>query len=274
MSLKIRFGGACSRIAGINRCFGRSFHTGNFRGDLRRTTMGPEFPDSAPSCPITFVFWRRERILREWTDVGRRRRISADRLEEIATCIEHDWVKGWAVDDIHTQSWIHDIGFKIAASYRSLKMWIMTPKADTRDRLIDRVKQQKLALLNGDWDSLRRGDPPPVIEENRLRGFIGALTTEYGNSPFTYKQPLGSEVASSGRVDCTGGGMVDVLCVVDRWAASGFISKAVESYGSRACGDSVASIQREKGLICHGLSEVFSSRDQDAARVNLQYVTD
>ncbi len=111
---------------------------------------------------------------REWTDVGRRRRI-VDRLEEIATCIEHDWVKGWAVDDIHTQSWIHDIGFKIAASYRSLKMWIMTPKADTRDRLIDRVKQQKLALLNGDWDSLRRGDPPPVIEENRLRDLSALL---------------------------------------------------------------------------------------------------
>lgn len=81
------------------------------------------------------------------------------RIEEAARIIEKDFPETLRSADFATDVLLESRFEQIAAALREKKLWIATPKSDTRERLRDWLIHALEAAIGGDWDSLELAEP-------------------------------------------------------------------------------------------------------------------
>lgn len=88
------------------------------------------------------------------------------RIEDVAASVERV-PRGMPSGDAATESWLKDEMTQIAGGVRSLKKWVLTPKADTHSQLYDRLVDLLRMVVTGNWDSMPRGTPGKVARPRR-----------------------------------------------------------------------------------------------------------
>lgn len=118
----------------------------------RRNAM---HPDAVLVTGLLEILWLVERQPAKWTDLHFKRQLLS-RLEEVASCIQHDLPRMLRTRDVATDLWLRGRAEQIAAAFRALKKWVSTPMADTRDQFIGRIADSLVHASAGDWDALTR----------------------------------------------------------------------------------------------------------------------
>jgi|GEM_PF-6248293 len=103
----------------------------------------------------------------EWLNLHVRARLLHS-LERVAQCLEHSLPLHLNGRDALTDGWMREQTAGRAAAVRELKRWVCLPKADTRQRFVDRISQDLIRAVRGDWDGLE-WMPPPAREPRGLR---------------------------------------------------------------------------------------------------------
>ncbi|HEU0012939.1 MAG TPA: hypothetical protein VFQ45_04610 [Longimicrobium sp.] len=106
-----------------------------------------------------------------WSDLRARGRILRS-LETVAYCLERQLVRHLRGHDAATERWLREKTAQRAAAVRALKRWVCLPKADTRERFVERIAGDLVRAATGDWDGLESAEveaagPSPV---RRLAG--------------------------------------------------------------------------------------------------------
>ena len=96
----------------------------------------------------------------EWLNLHVRARM-LDSLERIAQCLERSLPLHLNGRDALTDRWLREQTAGRAAAVRELKRWVCLPKADTRERFVERISQDLTRAVRGDWDGLEWMPPPP-----------------------------------------------------------------------------------------------------------------
>ena len=99
-----------------------------------------------------------EREPAQWTHPAFKRKINS-RLEEVAVCVQHHipyWLPG---TDRFTDSWLVETGQKMAAAFRDLRKWVLTPRWDTSSQFTKRIASDLVHAAAGEWDHFERGEP-------------------------------------------------------------------------------------------------------------------
>jgi len=102
------------------------------------------------------------------------------RLEEAARIVEKDFPDTLRSADFSTDALLKTRFDQIAAALREKKLWIATPKSDTRERLRDWLAHTLESAIEGDWDSLelaeRAGRPSRSLREVAISSVRGVFT--------------------------------------------------------------------------------------------------
>lgn len=101
-----------------------------------------------------------ERHPAEWLTLGTRDRMLSS-LERMAQCLERSMPLHLRGRDDETRRWILDATAQRAAAVRELKKSVALPRADTRERFIERVSGDLVLAASGDWESLETAPVPP-----------------------------------------------------------------------------------------------------------------
>jgi hypothetical protein len=96
----------------------------------------------------------------EWLNLHGRARVLRS-LERVAQCLERYLPLHLRGRDALTDGWLREQTAGRAAAVRDLKRWVCLPKADTRQRFVDRVTDDLARAVRGDWDGLEWMEPPP-----------------------------------------------------------------------------------------------------------------
>jgi hypothetical protein len=108
----------------------------------------------------------------EWTDVGVRSQVIAD-IDGASLLVRHSLFRSFRSQDPTTSQWRARQAKNISAAFSEKQRWLMTPKADTREVLLDWLARSLVALLSGAWDELDlliEGERPGEAAESDLRG--------------------------------------------------------------------------------------------------------
>jgi hypothetical protein len=81
------------------------------------------------------------------------------RLEEVANCVEHYVPSGLKSRDFITDNWTKETTKRIAAAIRNKKKWILTPKSDTREYILQSMTFALTCFIYGNWDALEQIEP-------------------------------------------------------------------------------------------------------------------
>jgi hypothetical protein len=96
----------------------------------------------------------------EWLNLHVRARLLRS-LERVAQCLEYSLPLHLNGRDALTDRWLREQTAGRAAAVRELKRWVCLPRADTRQRFIDRISADLTRAVRGDWDGLEWISPPP-----------------------------------------------------------------------------------------------------------------
>jgi len=77
-------------------------------------------------------------------------------LEEVATRIEYDLPRRLRAKDDATDAWFRNATAEMAAAFRALKKWVLTPMVDTREQFIAYIATSFTSVASGDWHNLER----------------------------------------------------------------------------------------------------------------------
>lgn len=80
-------------------------------------------------------------------------------IEEIAGCLEYALPRRLRSGDVITDIWLEDMTKQVATALREKKMWILTPRKDTRDYLLRSLVSTLVCIVEGNWDDLERVEP-------------------------------------------------------------------------------------------------------------------
>lgn len=83
------------------------------------------------------------------------------RIEDVAVAIERV-SSGMPAGDAATEWWLKNEMAQIACAVRSLKKWVLTPKADTYAELYGQLANTLRLIVAGDWDSMPREVPGKI----------------------------------------------------------------------------------------------------------------
>ena len=98
---------------------------------------------------------------KSWVDANFRRTILLN-IEEVANCIEKDLFRKLKSGDRKTDDKFDKIAHCIAASLRLKKVWVLTPKEDTLEYLLDEFKSYLINIVLGNWDELDQVEPKKI----------------------------------------------------------------------------------------------------------------
>jgi hypothetical protein len=96
----------------------------------------------------------------EWLNLHVRAKLLRS-LERVAQCLEYSLPLHLNGRDALTDRWLREQTAGRAAAVRDLKRWVCLPRADTRQRFIDRISADLTRAVRGDWDGLEWMEPPP-----------------------------------------------------------------------------------------------------------------
>ena len=119
-------------------------------------------PDATATDAILRLL-HRSRSAPGWQRSAMRAAMLAD-LERLARAVDGGFAGLMRSGDRSTDAWVRDRAAGAGAAVRRLKRWVITPLADTRERLRERLAADLVALAQGRWDDLERatGEPDPL----------------------------------------------------------------------------------------------------------------
>lgn len=88
-----------------------------------------------------------------WTDTNARRALVAH-IGHAATVTRDFLIQQFEANDDATREWQRRQALRIATGFADKQTWIMTPKGDTRDALLNWLAKTIVALVGGSWDEL------------------------------------------------------------------------------------------------------------------------
>lgn len=124
------------------------------------------YPDAIVLDGLINILHRVAKSPERWPDLSFRREL-ASRIEEVALAIQFGFPGRLRISNPITNSWVREVSVEQAAAVRELEKWLMTPKADTRDRFIERTREMLERCATGDWDALERR-PPEKLTAKQL----------------------------------------------------------------------------------------------------------
>jgi hypothetical protein len=96
-------------------------------------------------------------------------------LETGAACLEKFLPARLRGADPVTDAWMRERYKEMATGLRSLKKWVLLPRADTRAYFEARVLQTLREAARGDWDGLYREAPETLSRPQRLQILAGSI---------------------------------------------------------------------------------------------------
>ncbi|MFG6105322.1 hypothetical protein U2F10_23915 [Leptothoe sp. EHU-05/26/07-4] len=82
----------------------------------------------------------------------------AKRIDHIASVFQYDIPVSFPISNSYERFFFESEAQKIANGFRSLKVWLYIPMADTQDSLITRLSHNLKSMIEGDWNSLPKLD--------------------------------------------------------------------------------------------------------------------
>jgi len=119
----------------------------------RRSTICPEAVVSDRLLQMLTVL----RFASDWRDLSKRSQLLGQ-LEDAATCIESGLPRRLRSGDAMSDLWLRERATRMAAALRKLKLWVATPKDDTRQILLERIKADLVRVASGNWDELAEAE--------------------------------------------------------------------------------------------------------------------
>jgi hypothetical protein len=102
----------------------------------------------------------------EWHELPFRDNLLS-RLDAIAILVQGDLRRAWRTRDPDLSQWLGDYTAAVASSMRDLGKWLITPRVDTRDHFLERLRDLLVCVARGDWDGIPRDLVPPTKPEER-----------------------------------------------------------------------------------------------------------
>ena len=129
------------------------------------------YPAAVIANALLDILRKLEEFPARWPDFDFRRSMLG-KLEKAATCAETGLLEKLNANARQSNAELRKLTRRIATEFRGLKPWIITPKADTRDYFIGRIKADLVSVCREDWYALveREKQPgdAPAEEEKRL----------------------------------------------------------------------------------------------------------
>jgi hypothetical protein len=117
---------------------------------------------------------------RQWNQGAFKKQVIT-KLEALAIGVEAYLFRGLHPKDNVTEAWLKGRSREIAAAFRALKSWILTPMSDTAIQLKQRLSMLLVHAAAGDWDSLERLQAVAVSESRlwrtRILNWVGVILT-------------------------------------------------------------------------------------------------
>jgi hypothetical protein len=130
--------------------------------------------------PDAFVMWHYAMLIwllrtgaRRWYHRDFQRNVLI-RLEIVALAFERYWHRQARGGDAVTKEWLRSRCVRIAAAIRSLKLWVLSPKRDSREQLIMRLVDDLNVIAIGEIDRLSQKDVTSRPVGAKLRGVMRA----------------------------------------------------------------------------------------------------
>lgn len=129
---------------------------------------------------LTTLLYLAEQESKHWSRLSHKRRMMSE-IETVALFFESKLPTQLRSNDKVTDYWFRNTATQVAASFRSLKKWVLTPKTNTRQQLVDKIAHNLLCVINGSWDELDRTQPEyfsnAKISLSQWKSSIGSLLT-------------------------------------------------------------------------------------------------
>jgi hypothetical protein len=109
-----------------------------------------------------------------------------ENLEEASRCAERDLCRIAYGSDPATNAILTVKAARVAAAVHSLKLWIMTPKADTKEQFTRRVADMVVCVLRGHLDRLEKCEPPVVSTSQLWRTRLANTSRTSQRSAYWY----------------------------------------------------------------------------------------
>lgn len=117
---------------------------------------------------LLIVLLMLEKQPRQWNNMGYKKKLIAH-VEEIAAIIERRMPSASTSEDGPANKWVKTIAEEIATGFRELIKWIITPKLDTREKLIAYISDCLVLASQGDWDRFPRSTPEKIPTPEAMR---------------------------------------------------------------------------------------------------------
>lgn len=98
-------------------------------------------------------------------------------IENVARIIQYEIPKKLKSGDELTDSWTVYTFIRLASALRRLKKWVVTPKIDTKQRLIEHITDYLICIYSGNWDKLEQCDPEVITQKQWILRTLNALKT-------------------------------------------------------------------------------------------------
>ncbi len=151
------------------------------------------------------------------------RRINIICLEHAALLIEHYLPYRLHSGEIMTDSWFKESMRQAAAALREKKKWLLTPKDDTWDNLLDVMTSTLECVVSGNWDALQRTEPAKITPSTVKHVIFNFLMKAFKTAIIAVLPALGflafqmSPLAVSGTVQ----GIIEVIVLL--WVGVTFL---------------------------------------------------
>lgn len=175
-------------------------------------------PDAVVADELLRILETVEKSPAEWAHMRGRNRVLRS-LERAARCLQHNLPYRLRGQDTETDRWLRDKGAGQAAALRSLKRWVLVPRADTRERFIERISQDLVRTTVGDWDGLECAEPA-AARTSRMRSAAKLLVPIAAIGVFVVilQDPTGHITPLLGELAPLAGGLIPMLGPLLIWA--------------------------------------------------------
>jgi hypothetical protein len=129
-----------------------------------------QYPDDAIAVQLVDAMKRLEDADEKWTDIDRRAHI-AKGFAAASTIARRFLFRKFGVES----PWATQRANSIAAALSEKQAWLMTPKPDTRDILLEHLSRSIVVVLSGTWDQLELGEVEREQVMTRFQRAIGLM---------------------------------------------------------------------------------------------------
>jgi hypothetical protein len=113
-----------------------------------------------------------------WFDLRFRQYVMTN-IEATAYTLEMYWWKHLRAGDVEVDEWVRIKCARIATAFRDLKKWLASPKIDSREQLLNRLRHDLNLLIIGDIDALEQREPHRRRLGSQVMGFARAITISF-----------------------------------------------------------------------------------------------